>query len=122
MKVDLKWNRQTKKLLETLPDKIVQEIALETLNLTAPIIPMSSALERNLTRGRLRRETVASGVQKNNNTYYLESPTYYANYVYNFNDSTTNWSTTNTHSKWFERSWQKQGKLITDRTVERNKL
>lgn len=122
MKVDLKWNRQTKKLLETLPDKIVQEIALETLNLTAPIIPMSSALERNLTRGRLRRETVASGVQKNNNTYYLESPTYYANYVYNFNDSTTNWSTPNTHSKWFERSWQKQGKLITDRTVERNKL
>ena len=122
MKVDLKWNRQTKKLLETLPDKIVQEIALETLNLTAPIIPMSSALERNLTRGRLRRETVASGVQKNNNTYYLESPTYYANYVYNFNDSTTNWSTPNTHSKWFERTWQKQGKLITDRTVERNKL
>lgn len=122
MKVDLKWNRQTKKLLETLPDKIVQEIALETLNLTAPIIPMSSALERNLTRGRLRRETVATGVQKNGKTYYLESPTYYANYVYNFNDSTTNWSTPDTHSKWFERTWQKQGKLITDRTVERNKL
>lgn len=122
MKVDLKWNRQTKKLLETLPDKIVQEIALETLNLTAPIIPMSSALERNLTRGRLRRETVASGVQKNGKTYYLESPTYYANYVYNFNDSTTNWSTPDTHSKWFERTWQKQGKLITDRTIERNKL
>lgn len=122
MKVDLKWNRQTKKLLETLPDKIVQEIALETLNLTAPIIPMSSALERNLTRGRLRRETVATGVQKNGKTYYLESPTYYANYVYNFNDSTTNWSTPNTHSKWFERTWQKQGNLIVDRTVERNKL
>lgn len=122
MKVELKWNRQTKKLLETLPDKIVQEIALETLNLTAPIIPMSSALERNLTRGRLRRETVATGVQKNGKTYYLESPTYYANYVYNFNDSTTNWSTPNTHSKWFERTWQKQGNLIVDRTVERNKL
>lgn len=122
MKVELKWNRQTKKLLETLPDKIIREIALETLNLTTPTIPMSSALERNLTRGRLRRETVASGVQKNNNTYYLESPTYYANYVYNFNDSTTNWSTPNTHSKWFERTWQKQGNLIVDRAVERNKL
>ena len=122
MKVEFKWNRQTKKLLETLPDKIVREVALETLNLTAPIIPMSSPLERNLTRGRLRRETVASGVQKSGKTYYLESPTYYANYVYNFNDSTTNWSTPSTHSHWFERTWQKQGNLIVDRTVERNKL
>lgn len=122
MKFELKWNKQTKRLLENTPDKIVQNIAFETLNLTAPIIPVSSALERNLTRGRLRRETVAAGVKKSGNYYYLESPTFYANYVYNFNDATTNWSTPDTHSHWFDLTWEKQGKLITDRVIERNKL
>lgn len=122
MKFELKWNKQTKRLLENTPDKIVQNIAFETLNLTAPIIPMSSALERNLTRGRLRRETVAASVKKSGNYYYLESPTFYANYVYNFNDATTNWSTPDTHSHWFDLTWEKQGKLITDRVIERNKL
>ena len=122
MKFELKWNKQTKRLLENTPDKIVQNIAFETLNLTAPIIPMSSALERNLTRGRLRRETVAACVKKSGNYYYLESPTFYANYVYNFNDATTNWSTPDTHSHWFDLTWEKQGKLITDRVIERNKL
>ena len=63
MKAELKWNNQTRKLLKELPSKIVQEIALETLNVTYPTIPMSSALVHNNNRGRLRRETVAKGVQ-----------------------------------------------------------
>lgn len=122
MKIDFKWNRQTKKLLETKPAQITYQIALETLNQTTPTIPMSSALKKNTTRGRLRRETVAAGVQHDGSTYYLESPTFYADSVYNFNDSITNWSTPDTHSKWFDRTWKKQGKLITKRVIERNKL
>lgn len=122
MKAELKWNNQTRKLLKELPSKIVQEIALETLNVTYPTIPMSSALVHNNNRGRLRRETVAKGVQQTGEKFYLESPSPYAPFVYNFNDATTNWSTPSTHSKWFDRAWEKQGNAISTRVIERNKL
>lgn len=122
MKAELKWNNQTRKLLKELPSKIVQEIALETLNVTYPTIPMSSALVHNNNRGRLRRETVAKGVQKEGEKFYLESPSPYSPYVYNFNDTTTNWSTPGTHSEWFDRTWEKQGNAISTRVLERNKL
>lgn len=120
--VKVKINPRTKSTLLKLPDKIVQTVALETLNKATPTIPMSSALERNKTRGRLRRETVAKGVQKNGKKYFLESPTYYSNYVYNMNDATTKWSTPNTHSEWFLRTWKKEGKTITESSVRRHKL
>lgn len=120
--VKVKVNARTKSTLLKLPDKIVHAIALETLNKTTPTIPVSSALEHNSTRGRLRRETVAKGVQKNGKKYFLESPTYYSNYVYNMNDSTTKWSTPNTHSEWFLRTWKKEGKTITESSVRRYKL
>lgn len=120
--VKVKINPKTKMVLSKLPDRIVQNIALETLNKTTPTIPMSSALERNKTRGRLRRETVAKGVQKKGKKYFLESPTYYSIYVYNMNDTTTKWSTPNTHSEWFLRTWKKEGKTITESSVRRHKL
>lgn len=120
--ITLKWNSKTKKTLSILPSKIVEDIALETLNRASPTIPMSSALARNSTRGRLRRETVAMGVQNNGNIYFLESPTYYSKYVYNMNNATTNWSTPGTQSKWFDMTWTKDGKSITNNAVERNRL
>lgn len=120
--IKVKFNPRTKSTLLKLPDKIVQSIALETLNKTTPTIPMSSALEHNSTRGRLRRETVAKGVQKNGKRYFLESPTYYARFVNNMNDATTNWSTPNTHSEWFLKTWKKEGKTITESSVRRYKL
>lgn len=120
--ITLKWNLKTKKTLSMLPSRIVENIALETLNRTTPTIPMSSALERNLTRGRLRRETVAMGVQNDGNIYFLESPIYYSKFVYNMNNSTTNWSTPGTQSKWFDMTWKKEGKSITNNVVERNRL
>lgn len=121
-KVKIWWNKSVQKELQNIPDKIVQSVARETLNRTYPTIPMSSALDRNANRGRLRRETVAKGVQKKNTSYYLESPTYYANYVYNFKDNETNWSTPGTNSQWFVKTWNKQGKSILSSAVERNKL
>lgn len=42
--ITLKWNSKTKKTLSILPSKIVEDIALETLNRASPTIPMSSAL------------------------------------------------------------------------------
>ena len=122
MKVKLKWNNKTRKLLKELPSKIVQEIALETLNITYPTIPMSSVMVHNNNRGRLRRETITKGVQNEGKKFYLESPSPYAPFVYNFNDTTTNWSTPNTHSEWFDRTWKKQGNVISTRVIERNKL
>lgn len=122
MAVTIKWNDRTKKLLKALPGKIVEEVARDTLDKTYPIIPMSSALVKNNNRGRLRRETMTKGVQKDENKFYLESPTPYSLKVYNFNDNTTNWSTPNTHSKWFDRTWDKQGNSIANKVIGRNKL
>lgn len=120
--IRVNWNRATQSKLKSLPKKIVEEIATDTLSKAYPTIPMSSALERNATRGRLRRETVAKGVQSNGDVVFLESPSYYANYVWNMNDSKTNWSTPGTGSKWFEKAWKKQGNSIMKSAVERNKL
>ena len=120
--IKVNWNRATQSKLKMLPKKIVEEIATDTLSKSYPMIPMSSALERNATRGRLRRDTVAKGVQSNGDVVFLESPSFYANYVWNMNDSKTNWSTPGTGSKWFEETWKKQGNSITKRAVERNKL
>ena len=120
--IKVNWNRVTQSKLKVLPKKIVEEIATDTLGKTYPMIPMSSALERNATRGRLRRDTVAKGVQSNGNVVFLESPSFYANYVWNMNDSKTNWSTPGTGSKWFEKTWKKQGNSIMKSAVERNKL
>ena len=116
------WKKEIQKKLWELPKKIVEEIATDTLGKTYPTIPMSSALNRNATRGRLRRDTVAKGVQSNGNVVFLESPSFYANYVWNMNDSKTNWSTPGTGSKWFEKTWKKQGSSIMKSAVERNKL
>lgn len=120
--IRVNWNRATQSKLKSLPKKIVEEIATDTLSKTYPMIPMSSALERNATRGRLRRDTIAKGVQSNGDVVFLESPSYYANYVWNMNDSKTNWSTPGTGSKWFEKTWKKQGNSIMKSAVERNKL
>ena len=103
-RIKVNWNRATQSKLKVLPKKIVEEIATDTLGKTYPTIPMSSALNRNATRGRLRRDTVAKGVQSNGNVVFLESPSFYANYVWNMNDSKTNWSTPGTGSKWFEKT------------------
>ena len=120
--IRVNWNRATQSKLKSLPKKIVEEIATDTLSKTYPAIPMSSALERNATRGRLRRETVAKGVQSNGDVVFLESPSYYASFVWNMNNSKTNWSTPGTGSKWFEKTWKKQGNSIMKSAVERNKL
>lgn len=120
--VKIKWNKATQKKLATLPKKIIEEVATDLLGKSYPTIPMSSALERNANRGRLRRETVAKGVQSKGNIVFLESPTFYASFVWDMNDSKTNWSTPGTGSEWFEKTWQKQGNSITKSAIERNKL
>ena len=120
--IKVNWNRATQSKLKALPKKIVEEIATDTLSKTYPTIPMSSALEGNATRGRLRRDTIAKGVQSNGDVVFLESPSYYANYVWNMNDSKTNWSTPGTGSEWFEKTWKKQGNSIMKSAAERNKL
>lgn len=101
------------KLTNTIPDKIIYDIATITLNATFPTIP-----ERT---GRMRQSTLARGVQGGNCHYKIGSYTNYAAYVYNMPDK-TNWTTAGTNGEWFIRTWKQKGKSITSQAVGRNKL
>ena len=117
--VKFTWNKEAKKKLKTVDDEILYDIARMTLDRTYPTIPMST-LKNN--SGRLRRSTMEYGVQKGDKGYTIGSNTEYASRVYQMNDSTTNWSTKGTGSKWFGKTWQKEAQIITKQAVERNML
>lgn len=113
-KVTLKWeNGAEKKIKDTVPDKIVRDIATITLNTSFPMIP-----ERT---GKMRQSTLAKGVQGSNCHYKIGSYTDYASYVYNMPDK-THWTTPGTNGEWFIRTWKMKGKSITSQAVGRNKL
>jgi len=115
-KVEIIWNKDTlKDVLEIIPDRIVQEVAGVTLDLTYPTIP-----ERT---GKMKRETKAAGVKEiGNMEYEIGSYVDYAKYPYNMNNETTNWTTDGTNSFWFKEYWLKHGNAIFDMVVERNKV
>ncbi len=121
-------NKATEKAIEDLPDKAVYETARQILDLTYPTIPMSKPSGMNFgvksghTSGYLKRSTANAGVKGGNRDYYIESTAKYADIVYNYPDTKTNWSTPGTHSQWFHRTWNKQGKAIFDRVCERYKI
>ena len=112
--VELKLNKGTLEKIENLPDKVVYKIARKTLDYTNPHIPMSRGLP---TSGQLRRDTMAYGVRGSNGDYYIGSPTRYANRVWNLNDQTTNWTTPQTHSKWFLYALKRYQKSIVDNSI-----
>ena len=113
------WNKQTKQLLENAPDKIMYAIATQTLDKTVPIIPKST--KKN--GGTMRVSTRSYGARKATKLgYHLCSKTNYAVYPYEMNDSTTNWSTPGTHSKWFDRTWDEQHETIIKSAIDKNKL
>lgn len=114
--VEVKWNEATRRFLDIVDDKIAYDVARMTLDLTYEHIPLSTKVNG----GQLRLSTTAYGVRKDEKGYSLASETNYASYVYNMNNSTTNWSTPGTNSKWFEDSWKKNGNAILKQAVERN--
>lgn len=94
-------------------DKIIYEIAKETLIQSKKTIPMRT--------GNMRRSSINAGVKGSNRDYYIGSYTGYAKYVWNFPDS-TNWTTPGTNNKWYYRIWKAREEHITKNIVGRNKL
>ena len=112
--VELKFNKNTLNKIDNLPDKVVYKIARKTLDYSNSVIPMSRGLS---TSGQLRRDTMAYGVHGSDGNYYIGSPTSYANRVWHYNDSTTNWTTPNTHSKWFNVALKRHQKSIVENSI-----
>ena len=114
-KVDLKWAPGAEdRLTNDIPDQIVHEVAVSTLNLVQPTIP-----ERT---GKMKRSTMAGGVRGGNGEYYIGSYTNYAKYVYVMDNDKTHWTTSGTNSYWFREYWLKHGQAILNMVVEENKL
>lgn len=112
--VQVIWEKGAyEKLTKEVPDKIVFDIARETLDLTMPTIP-----ERT---GKMKGTTLSRGVQGGNKNYKIGSYTDYAAYVYVMPEK-TQWTTPGTNAYWFNQMWQKNGKSIMNSVVERNKL
>ena len=112
--VELNLNKSTLNRIDNLPDKVVYKIARKTLDYTSSIIPMSRG---KATSGQLRRDTMAYGVRGSDGNYHIGSPTEYANYVWHLNDSTTNWTTPQTHSKWFNVALKRYKQSIVDNSI-----
>lgn len=114
---EFKWNPKTKKGLERIPDDILYEIAKQTLDYATPHIPKSVGKK---TSGQLRTSSVAGGVRGSNGDFYIGSYTGYASRVWKFNDSTTNWSTPDTHSQWYAYALKKYGRTIIDIAINKS--
>jgi hypothetical protein len=112
--VKVVWDKEGyNKLINEVPDRIVYEVARETLDLVMPTIP-----ERT---GKMKQTTLARGVQGGNKEYKIGSYTNYASYVYVMPEK-THWTTPGTNAYWFSEYWQKHGQSIMNSVVERNKL
>lgn len=112
--VEIQPNKKVEQGLKKLPDEVLYKMARKTLDFSQTHIPMS-ALPNH--KGTLRRTTMSRGVRGSNGDYYLTSPTNYATRVWLLNDATTNWTTSGTHSKWFEWTLKKYKKQIENDSI-----
>lgn len=116
---DFSWNEKTRIALQKAPNKVMYVIASQTLDRAIPITPMSTKVGG----GTLRKTTKAYSVKKSSDLgYHLCSNTDYAIHPYLMNDSSTNWSTINTHSHWFDKTWKEQHETIINSSVNQNKI
>jgi len=111
--VEVKLNPKLEQNLTEVNDKILFEIARDTLTQSETVIPMRT--------GKMRKSSMTAGVKGSNLDYYIGSYTSYATHVWNFPDN-TNWTTPGTNNRWYERVWKEKGALIQINAIERNKL
>lgn len=110
-----KWNEKTKIMLQNAPEKIVRQIARQTLDYTG------STKVTAYDTGKTERSMYSHGVQGDYKTgFYIGNFTDYAQYVYGRYGVT--WTNPNTQPKWFEYIWEKYGKGIIDNACKVNKL
>ena len=111
----LKWNERTKILLSQAPEKIMKQIARQTLDYTG-----SEKVTAYLS-GKTEQSMYAHGVQGDMETgFYIGNFTDYAEYVYP--KSNVNWTNPNTQTRWFEYIWNKHGRGIVENAISVNKL
>lgn len=106
-------NKATQEKLKKLPTEILKEFARAILNDSSNIVPYRT--------GNMWRRTMQAGVKENTDGVYIESPVWYANYVWNMG-SGTHWTTPGTTSKWFQVAVDRYGDTELDMVVERKKL
>ena len=107
---EVNLNKQTEKAMKEMPNDVLYNVAKITLDLTYPIIPKDTK--------KMALETVANGVRKEDEGWYLESSPEYASHVWVMNDDTTNWTTEGTHSQWFARTLQESGETIIQTAID----
>ena len=99
----------SEKLVERC-DKIIYEIASETLRQSESVIPMRT--------GAMRRSSMTAGVKGSNLNYYIGSYTNYASRVWNFPEN-TNWTTPGTNNQWFARTLKTHGATIINSAIDK---
>ena len=111
-------NTKTQSGLKRIPDRVIWNVARDTLDKarSTEIIPMSPPGTK--TRGRLRSTSMAGGVRGSNGNYYIGSYTGYASHVWNMPDS-TNWTTSGTNNKWYTRTLQRHGATIINNAINK---
>lgn len=122
-----KWNDKTKRLLEQASEKILKQIARQTLDYTgsSKVVANSTGASYTLPAGHSSGKTEQSmyshGVEGDfKKGFYIGNFTDYAAYVYP--KKGVNWSNPNTKTKWFEYIWERQGKGIIENAIRSNKL
>ena len=113
----VKWYPGKKQEILEVDDKIMYEVARQTLDISYTHIPLA----KYKNAGKLRQTSMSSGVRGGNGNYFIGSYTDYAKYVWRMGNG-TKWSTPGTYGKWYEEIWKKQGKSIVNSALERNKL
>lgn len=117
IKIDatFKWNDKTKMLLQQAPEKILRQVARQTLDMTG------SNKVTAYKSGKTESSMYQKGVQGDfSNGFYIGNFTDYASYVYP--KSNVAWTNPNTKTKWFEYIWTRYGSGILDNAVRSNKL
>lgn len=110
-----KWNEKTKIMLQEAPEKILRQVARQTLDYTG------SNKVTAYNTGKTEQSMYSHGVQGDYNTgLYIGNFTDYASIVYVKNNVT--WTNPNTKTKWFEYIWEKYGKGIIENACKVNKL
>ena len=121
------WNDKTKIMLQQAPEKIVKQIARQTLDFTRSEHVVANSknapykIPRGHSSGLLERSTINGGVKGDYQTgFYIGSFTDYASYVYEREG--VHWTNPNTKTKWFEYIWDKYGKGVLENACKVNKL
>lgn len=111
--VSVNLNNSAMQILKNFPDKVIKQIARQTLDQSYQTIPRD--------RGNLRTSSKAYGVKGGNGDYTIGSTTSYAKYVWNMNPN-SNWTTPGTTSQWYINYFKKKGKSIVANAVNTNLL